>query len=641
MEKRWISQRLVMLVMLLIAPLLVFAAHYATSGRAEAAQLLTMGASSTDAWAKYQTVTYSFKAEAAGTLSYVVMTIPQGATLESGLRTSSGTVAYYKPGQIIWRPNTPYAIAVGANFSLPITGISFGAAGTTSMWAVAADPSGNRLAYAAGNFTIEYHAEYATCPTINNGYVAAENSKPGTNQWRITPSTYDVTKFVGYANKDSYKCGDIAYFKIDSKVSKLSTVSVYRMGYYGGNGAREIYSTSGNFLTTAQPAIQKISTSSVKNSYDASNWLINFGLRIDGRFMPGVYLAKFSDGAGRYTYAPFTVRDDTGLKHDYLLQQATTTWHAYNTFGGSSFYTAIPNNASRLSFNRPYSNPEGYGAGEFLKLESGLVYHLERQGYDVAYWTDTDLQQRPTEIATRTRSIILPAHDEYYSTSMRSALLTAAQQNGVDIISFGANQIHRVITYTADSRAFDVNNAYSMTSGSDYYKTTFRAVSPSMSEQMVTGAQYGCAGHGSMVATSAWMFAGVPSGTALAGFINGEADYQNGIERAYGLGFTVPKPTGSVKITPDYAMDNCRIAQEAGVMNVVTYEMPSGAKVFSGSTHAYGCFINKTCPSGWKEGAGYPDGSGNTVFNALSISDQDSAYAARIVDNVLQWASDL
>lgn len=570
------------------------------------------------------------------------MTIPQGATLESGLRTSSGTVSYYKSGQIIWRPTKPYTIAAGAKFNLPIAGVSLGAASKTSMWAVAADASGNRLAYATGDFTVEYRAAYASCPTIASDYVVVENQKQGApaSAWRIDPATYDSTVFAGYAAKESYKCGDVAYFKIDSHITKTASVSVYRMGYYGGEGAREVYSSQGTFLADLQPLIQKNSSAVIKNSYDASNWRTNIGIRIDGRFMPGVYLAKFADGAGHFTYIPFTVRDDSGTKHDYLLQQATTTWQAYNNYGGSSFYSAVPNNASRLSFNRPYTNPEGYGAGEYLKYESGLVYQLERQGYDVSYWTDTDLQLHGAELANRTSTLILPAHDEYYSTTMRTALLNAAQNKGVDIVSFGSNQIHRVITYTPDSRAYDVKNAYGLKVNDTKAATTFRALNPNMSEQMVTGAQYGCPGHGSVIATDSWLFAGIPSGTVLSGFINGEADYQNGKELAYGLGFTVPVPSGSVKLTPDYSMDYCRNPAEAGIMNIVGITLPSGAKIYSGSTFAYGCFINKSCPAAWKEGGAYVDDAGNTVFGALSISDQDSAYAAQLVDNVLAWSKD-
>ena len=60
---------------------------------------------------------------------------------------------------------------------------------------------------------------------------------------------------------------------------------------------------------------------------------------MDGSYTPGTYLAKITDKAGKYTYVPFTVRDDTGSKHSLLLQQASTTWQAYNKYGGRSFYT--------------------------------------------------------------------------------------------------------------------------------------------------------------------------------------------------------------------------------------------------------------------------------------------------------------
>ena len=132
---------------------------------------------------------------------------------------------------------------------------------------------------------------------------------------------------------------------------------------------------------------------------DASSWFLTVGIRVDGSYTPGTYLVKITDKLGRYTYVPFTVRDDTGTQHSLLLQQATTTWQAYNKFGGRSFYTT-PGSAY-LTFNRPYL--EGQGSGQYLGLEYGLVYWLEKNNYDVGYWADMDLHFRPAEVASRAR----------------------------------------------------------------------------------------------------------------------------------------------------------------------------------------------------------------------------------------------
>ena len=38
------------------------------------------------------------------------------------LRSSSGTVAYYRPNQIIWRPANPLVLRAGVNLIIPVSG---------------------------------------------------------------------------------------------------------------------------------------------------------------------------------------------------------------------------------------------------------------------------------------------------------------------------------------------------------------------------------------------------------------------------------------------------------------------------------------------------------------------------------------
>jgi hypothetical protein len=74
----------------------------------------------------------------------------------------------------------------------------------------------------------------------------------------------------------------------------------------------------------------------------AAHWATTLSIPVDASWVPGTYLIKVSDGQYA-SYAPLTVRDDTGTKHDLMIQQATTTWQAYNTYGGVGFYSvAVP-----------------------------------------------------------------------------------------------------------------------------------------------------------------------------------------------------------------------------------------------------------------------------------------------------------
>jgi len=548
------------------------------------------------------------------------MTLPAGATVSSP-RSSSGTVLPYKTGQIIWRPNAPIKVVAGTRLSIPVVGIYYNQPGTTGMWLVASNAAGDALSYAVGNFLLDNPT--LGCQATGNNYIQTENAKAGApkSQWEISPSRFVPTTFSGYANADSYKCGDLAYLKVDSQLTGLATAKVYRMGYYGGTGAREVWSTADYFLTGKQPAAVTINTTNptVQRMADASNWHYNLAIRIDGRFTPGAYLTKLTDRSGRETYVPFTVRDETGVKHAYLLQQATTTWQAYNTYGGHSFYSGVGGGSSHISFNRPYAEAAGKGSGEYLQLENGLVYWMEQNGYDVAYWTDTDLHTKPTQISSRARNLIMPAHDEYYSYAMRSAVVTGIGTS-VNLVSLGANQMHRPIIFNSSNRVYEVQGK--ITGG--YPQTTFRSRGPAYAEQGILGAQYGCRSYGTVIPNSSWMFSGVPAGTALEGFANGETDNVNTYD--FANKYNVPKPAGNT-VLASAKLDFCTISYEPLRMDIVARTTPAGTRVFGGSSFAYACFLNNSCYTTWP-------GRG-TMF---SVDAADSAAVSRILTNVLRWA---
>jgi len=109
-------------------------------------------------------------------------------------------------------------------------------------------------------------------------------------------------------------------------------VDIYRMGWYGGMGARLIVGgirRSGNRQPIPTPDTDTgliecdwtdpyvVTTS---NPHDENDWV------------SGVYLAKLTAGiSGRQSYIIFVVRDDERLS-DYLFQSSVTTFQAYNNW---------------------------------------------------------------------------------------------------------------------------------------------------------------------------------------------------------------------------------------------------------------------------------------------------------------------
>jgi hypothetical protein len=531
---------------------------------------------------------YAATVTRAGVLAAVRMQLPPGAT---GRVTSVNGTLSTSGGYAIWKPYAPPSVRAGARVSIPVHGVLLSRYGGIMRLAMSAtSTSGSLLLSGAG--TLALIAPPAPMPAVSVAALApvpagcprawpstaAENAKPGTGAW-VIPSTLNGA-LAAYLTKVSTTCGDT----VDLKVTSGNPVSVvaYRMGYYQGLGAREVWRKD-KVPTVVQPAPV---TGGTANGHplrmtSAAHWSKTLSIPVTADWVPGTYLVKVSDGA-RASYAPLTVRDDTGTKHDLLIQQATTTWEAYNKYGGVSFYSGLNVGSGRLTFDRPYA--EGQGSGQFLPLEQGLIFWAESKGLDVTYWTDNDLDQFGGQLPARAGTIYLPGHDEYYSLTMRAALSQAISR-GVNVAGLGANTAFRRITFTDSSRrAWDIDR---YTAGLD--STTWRYLGDGYASQPLLGAEYVCADPGSpLTAGSSWLFRGIPAGTTVPGFLAGEIDYVwPGLYKPPGLSI-VASGTGI-----------CRTSGKAAPMHATAFTAPSGARVFNGSTFAYGCFLVRRCPANW------------------------------------------
>src|SRR5258706_5120721 len=89
---------------------------------------------------------------------------------------------------------------------------------------------------------------------ISNGQnpIVTENALAGTPK-----STWDITgsgdaSIQGFATDISVNKGQTVHFKIETNPVATFTITIYRLGYYQGNGARQI-TTLGPFTGTNQP----------------------------------------------------------------------------------------------------------------------------------------------------------------------------------------------------------------------------------------------------------------------------------------------------------------------------------------------------------------------------------------------------
>src|SRR5262245_7340847 len=220
-------------------------------------------------------------------------------------------------------------------------------------------------------------------------WVARENARPGTTGWRIT-QIGTVHAIEGWADHVSAVSGDRVGLFVSTTAAQFR-VEAYRMGWYGGLGARMVWRSPQLPGRRQPPPVRTPGTNLL-----VTHWRRSLTIPVGPAWPPGDYLLKLVASNGQ-RYVPLTVRDDAS--HAALVvQNDVTTWQAYNLWGGYDLYQGPDGSAATrsrvVSFDRPYDRP-GQGAGDFLGNEYPLVQLVEAAGLNVTYWTDVDLHQHP------------------------------------------------------------------------------------------------------------------------------------------------------------------------------------------------------------------------------------------------------
>jgi hypothetical protein len=88
--------------------------------------------------------------------------------------------------------------------------------------------------------------------------IRRENQRPGTRDWllsktRIDPKTKYRSHWIeGYCSRTSVRAGDSLKLFVSTNPASEFTVDFYRMGFYGGDGGREVLKL-GPFKGDVQP----------------------------------------------------------------------------------------------------------------------------------------------------------------------------------------------------------------------------------------------------------------------------------------------------------------------------------------------------------------------------------------------------
>ena len=281
-------------------------------------------------------------------------------------------------------------------------------------------------------------AAAAPCDQPIANEIACENTKPGNpaSEWDVSGS--GSAAIQGYATSIGVDQGETVSFKVDTPSTDYR-IDIYRMGYYGGSGARKITTIQPSAsLPQNQPACQ---TTASTGLIDCGNWGVSASWAVPADAVSGIYLAKLvrEDGTAGSSHMVFIVRDDDGGS-ELLFQTSDTTWQAYNQYGGNSLYVGSPaGRAYKVSYNRPFTT-RGTGAEDWVfNAEYPMVRWLERNGYDVSYTTGVDTDRLPAELLEH-ETYMSVGHDEYWSGAQR-ANVEAARAAGVNLAFFSGNEI--------------------------------------------------------------------------------------------------------------------------------------------------------------------------------------------------------
>jgi hypothetical protein len=278
----------------------------------------------------------------------------------------------------------------------------------------------------------------SSCTTPANRIVE-ENCKPGSppSEWAITNS--DAPDLLGFATDISVNHGETVHFKIKTDVPQYR-LDLYRLGFYGRSGARYMATVRPSSGPSTQPDCLADSATGL---IDCGNWADSISWRVPSEAVSGIYLAKLvrEDGIAGESHIVFIVRDDENSS-DVLFQTSDTTWQAYNAYGGKSLYDNVPRGASRaskVSYNRPFTNAWTNSENWVFYTEYPMVRWLESNGYDVSYFSGVDTDRYGHMIRTH-KTFLSVGHDEYWSAGQRFSI-EAAREHGVHLAFFSGNEM--------------------------------------------------------------------------------------------------------------------------------------------------------------------------------------------------------
>ncbi|ACU76877.1 conserved hypothetical protein [Catenulispora acidiphila DSM 44928] len=420
--------------------------------------------------------------------------------------------------------------------------------------------------------------------------IAAENAQPGTPNWNKGIDSGSDHGIEGYDDQVAVTPGQ-SFKLFVSTTAPQFTATAFRIGYYGGTQARQVWKSA---VTPgkAQPA----ATVRAQVNTVSTTWQPSMTVATDG-WPEGSYLIRLDAVGGKVKgarFVPVTVRS-TSTAGKVVLINGVTTWQAYNSYGGYDLYSGGARNsygdrARIVSFDRPYDTT---GADRFQTYEQSSIVFSEKlaasHGFELAYATDLDLHEHPG-MFQGARAIITLGHDEYWSTQMRQTV-TQARDSGTNLAFLGANAVFRHIRFQDSPLGKDRIQVDYKDAAEDPMHVTDPAESTQdwryppnpRPENVLTGVFYECnPANANMVVfdPDSWLMAGTgaKAGQSFKGLVGIEYD-------RVAADSTTPHPIEALTHSPITCQGKASYSDSA------YYTVPSGAGVFATGTMRWNCAL--------------------------------------------------
>jgi len=490
---------------------------------------------------------------------------------------------------------------------------------------------------AAAKLSGPSHATAGPAPKPAARRPVSENSLSGDPHWNIR-HVGRAADMVGYVGQASVLPGQ-PFTLYASTTARSFKVRAFRMGWYGGDQAREVW-RSGTVPGREQAKPELVhATNTIQASWGPSLTIPTHG------WPEGSYLLRMDAENGAQRFVPVTVRSlDTSGK--VVIKNGTATWQAYNTWGGYNLYNGpggvadYDNRSLAVSLDRPF---DANGAAAFLIHELNVISLAERLNLPLAYVSSMDIASDP-RLLDGASALFSLGHDEYWSPPER-AHVTAARDAGVNIGFLGANCMFRR-TRLADTslgeRRLVICYKTSYTQDPMYGKddaavtSDWREPPHPDPESSLTGTLYESNPTNAdyvVASPDAWMFkgTGVSKGTRFPGLVGIEYDRVNPV-------YPVARPIEVLSHSPL----TCRGINTYS--DSAYYTHPGGAGVFNAGTMRW---VGSFTPGAYRSfginrrTAAFTKQVTATILKAFAEGPAAAKYPARDnLDAMAEWPGD-